>query len=113
VNTIRLLADLALTSTLIVGCSGGSAAASQTPTPAVSSTTSPTAKKGCTAIEPFADLKGCDFTGADLLDIHLNGANLTGANLIGALLQGAVVSGANFSDSILTGALMPDGTVHP
>ena len=103
-NTSRLLVALALTSALIVGCSGGSAIASMSPTPAGSST----ATKDCTNIGAFADLQGCDFSGANLqlaflLNADLRGANLRGARLIYADLSGADLSGADLSFADLTG----------
>jgi uncharacterized protein YjbI with pentapeptide repeats len=84
------------------------------------------------------NLYGTDLTGADLEGIHLEGANLTetdlyGANLYGANLEGANLEGANLlgaylygadlKDTIvtpeqlaqarsLTGATMPDGSIH-
>jgi uncharacterized protein YjbI with pentapeptide repeats len=85
-----------------------------------------------------ADLTGADLTGANLTGANLIGANLTGANLIGANLTGAVLTRANLTranltgayrlepdwitkvllteadleGAILTGATMPDGSIH-
>ena len=103
-STGRPLAALALTSALMVGCSGGIATASLMPSPAGSSTIT----KDCTNIAPFADLQGCDFSGADLqlaflLSADLRGANLRGARLIAADLSGANLSGADLSFADLTG----------
>jgi curved DNA-binding protein CbpA len=75
-----------------------------------------------------ANLANANLFRANLLQANLRNANLQGANLIGADLSGADLSGANlqgskmgFSDrimvkltgAILTGVIMPDGSVHP
>jgi uncharacterized protein YjbI with pentapeptide repeats len=75
------------------------------------------------------DLSGRNLAGTDLSRLDLHGANLSGANLSGAILEGANLGGATlrFADLsraivsqqqlnqayLLTGATMPDGTVHP
>jgi uncharacterized protein YjbI with pentapeptide repeats len=70
-----------------------------------------------------ADLHGADLHGADLQWASLTGANLqwaslTGANLTRADLQGAILDGANVTPEqlaqarSLTGATMPDGSIH-
>lgn len=75
-----------------------------------------------------ANLQGANLKGANLLQANLRGANLQEANLIGADLSGSDLSGANlngakvgFSNKImvkitavkLTGATLPDGSIHP
>jgi uncharacterized protein YjbI with pentapeptide repeats len=75
-----------------------------------------------------ANLKGANLKGANLLQANLRKANLQEANLIGADLSGSDLSGANlsgakvgFNNKImvkltavkLTGAILPDGSVHP
>jgi len=75
-----------------------------------------------------ADLKGAYLIGANLTGANLTGANLTGANLTGANLTRANLTGAyrlepdwitevllteaDLEGAILTGAIMPDGSVH-
>jgi len=64
-----------------------------------------------------ANLKEADLQRSDLAAAHLEGANLTGANLTGANLRGANLTGAVcdrtcFIDANLTGATLPDGTIH-
>ena len=82
-----------------------------------------------------ANLSGADLRGANLSYATLSHVNLSGANLVGADLHGsdlhnvdlsrADLSGANLKDAFdlggtnftqarsLSGAIMPDGTVHP
>ena len=75
-----------------------------------------------------ANLQGANLKGANLLQANLKGANLKDANLIGADLSGSDLSGANlqgakvgFHNKImvkitavkLTGATLPDGSIHP
>ena len=75
-----------------------------------------------------ANLQGANLKGANLLQANLRGANLKEANLIGADLSGSDLSGADFTgakvgfnDKImvkltavkLTGATLPDGSIHP
>ncbi len=74
-----------------------------------------------------ANLQGANLKGANLLQANLRKANLQGANLIGADLSGADLSGADltgakvgFNNKImvkltavkLTGAILPDGSIH-
>lgn len=70
-----------------------------------------------------ADLSGANLTGADLGWTKLEGADLTGADLSGASLRQSGLSRANLRGATvtteqlgeafaLTGAVMPDGTVH-
>lgn len=75
-----------------------------------------------------ANLQGANLKGANLLQANLRRANLQEANLIGADLSGSDLSGANLSGAKvgvnnkimvkltavkLTGAILPDGSVHP
>ena len=71
----------------------------------------------------LANLTGADLKGADLTGAYLTGANLTGANLTGANLTGAyrlepdcitkvLLTEADLERAILTGAIMPDGSIH-
>ena len=75
-----------------------------------------------------ANLEGANLKGANLLQANLRGANLREANLIGADLSGSDLSGADltgakvgFQNKImvkitavkLTGATLPDGSIHP
>ena len=75
-----------------------------------------------------ANLQGANLKGANLLQANLKGANLRDANLIGADLSGSDLSGADlsgakvgFNNKImvkitavkLTGATLPDGSIHP
>ena len=75
-----------------------------------------------------ANLQGANLKGANLLQANLKGANLKGANLIGADLSGSDLSGADLSGAKvgfnkkimvkltaikLTGAILPDGSIHP
>ncbi|MBW4470726.1 MAG: pentapeptide repeat-containing protein [Stenomitos rutilans HA7619-LM2] len=74
-----------------------------------------------------ANLTSANLFRANLLQADLRQANLQGANLIGADLSGADLSGADlrgakigfaekimvkFTGAILTGMIMPDGSVH-
>ena len=56
--------------------------------------------KGYT-IEPKADFRGADLSGANFFLADLSGANLTGANLKHVSLNGANVTGANFTGANL------------
>ena len=75
-----------------------------------------------------ANLQGANLKGANLLQANLRHADLREANLIGADLSGSDLSGANlagakvgFGNKImvkitavkLTGATLPDGSIHP
>jgi curved DNA-binding protein CbpA len=75
-----------------------------------------------------ANLQGANLKGANLLQANLRKANLREANLIGADLSGSDLSGADLSGAKvgfnnkvmvkltavkLTGAILPDGSVHP
>ena len=60
-----------------------------------------------------ANLSYGNFSGANLTSADLRGANLQGTNLEKANLKGANLSGAvNLETATLTGAIMPDGTIH-
>jgi len=74
-----------------------------------------------------ANLASANLFRANLLQADLRHANLQGANLIGADLSGADLSGADlrgakvgfaerimvkFTGAILTGMIMPDGSIH-
>jgi uncharacterized protein YjbI with pentapeptide repeats len=73
------------------------------------------------------DLSDLDLSGLDLTDLDLSNSNLSrsvlvGSNLSGANLTGADLGGADLFEvnivnaildrAILTGARMPDGTIH-
>ncbi|MFY7797407.1 MAG: pentapeptide repeat-containing protein [Dolichospermum sp.] len=76
----------------------------------------------------LANLTGADLTGADLKGAYLKLANLTGADLTEAYLTEAYLTGAyrlktdlitkvllteaDLEGAILTGARMPDGSIH-
>ena len=75
-----------------------------------------------------ANLQGANLKGANLLQANLRNADLRDVNLIGADLSGSDLSGANlsgakvgFNNKImvkitavkLTGATLPDGSIHP
>lgn len=75
-----------------------------------------------------ANLQGANLKGANLLQANLRNADLRDTNLIGADLSGSDLSGANlsgakvgFNNKImvkitavkLTGATLPDGSIHP
>lgn len=77
-----------------------------------------------------SDLRGSNFSYAELINANLSGVNLAGADLHASdlhnvILTGANLTGANLKDSegltsaqlatakTLSGATMPDGTVHP
>lgn len=71
-----------------------------------------------------ASLRGSDFRGANLTRAIFWDADLERANLEGAILEGAILEGASLKDAIvtpeqlaqaasLTGAIMPDGSIHP
>ena len=74
-----------------------------------------------------ANLQGANLFRANLLQANLSNANLKNVNLVGADLSGADLRGANLSGATLgygkrimvkmtgawlTGAVMPDGTLH-
>lgn len=64
-----------------------------------------------------ANLAGAKLVRAELFKANLSGANLSGANLRGANLKGANLKGADLShaslyEAVLTGTVMPNGTVH-
>ena len=138
-NTSRLLVALALSSALIVGCSGSSATVSPAPTPTPTPKPTPACAEigdrvylysrpqvnlqGCDfANRQFgrmsdwgeADLRGADFSGAVLLYADFSFADLTSANFSGAFLEGANftnanVRGANFDGAVLQ-CILEDGT---
>ncbi|MBD1885326.1 pentapeptide repeat-containing protein [Microcoleus vaginatus] len=60
-----------------------------------------------------ANLRYGNFTGANLTSADLRGADLDNTNLEKANLKGANLSGVvNLEKAKLTGAIMPDGTIH-
>ena len=59
-----------------------------------------------------ADLSKADLSQANLTKADLYIANLRGAKLNGADLTGADLTGADLTRTILTGATMPDGSIH-
>jgi uncharacterized protein YjbI with pentapeptide repeats len=62
----------------------------------------------------FADLNNCDLDGAILTNASLDHVDLRNTSLRNANLKGANLTGALFnSDTILTGAIMPNGSKHP
>jgi uncharacterized protein YjbI with pentapeptide repeats len=68
---------------------------------------------GCRTIEPqpYADLSGCDLSGADFTGVNLSYADLTGANLSNANLSSAVLLGVTAMDADLSGAILWDTTL--
>ncbi|WP_377476914.1 MAG: pentapeptide repeat-containing protein [Microcoleus anatoxicus] len=58
------------------------------------------------------NLSQANLTSADLRGANLMMANLEKANLKEAKLAGANLTGANLETAKLTGAIMPDGTIH-
>ena len=52
-------------------------------------------------LKALNECKGCDLSGADLIEDDLRGAKLRGANLSSAYLNGADLSGANLSGADL------------
>ena len=60
-----------------------------------------------------ADLKFADIQQVDLSRVNLTGADLSNADLSYANLRQAVLVGAKLDGAILTGATMPDGSIHP
>jgi uncharacterized protein YjbI with pentapeptide repeats len=60
-----------------------------------------------------ADLKFAEFQQADLRRANLTGADLSNADLSYANLGKAIVTNAKLETTILTGATMPDGSIHP
>jgi hypothetical protein len=132
-NTSRLLLALALTSTLIVACTGGNATASLTPTPIPTPTLKPTPTcgeigdrvslyprpqvnlQGCDfSNRQFdrmsdwgeADLRGADFSGARLHYADFSFVNLTSVNFSGAYLEGADFTNANVRGANFEGAVL-------
>ncbi len=55
-----------------------------------------------TTLDP--DLRGFDFTGANLSGVNFTGMNLSGVDFTGADLSGAIFDGANLRGAILNGA---------
>jgi hypothetical protein len=53
-----------------------------------------------------------DLSGADLSRSDLRGSSFVGSDLTGADLTGALIDGVNLQLAKLTGAKMPDGTIH-
>jgi uncharacterized protein YjbI with pentapeptide repeats len=68
------------------------------------------------AIEPGVDLSCSSLPHANLSGADLSGANLSGANLTDANLERADLTGANgagaWGYANLTGATLPDGSIH-
>ncbi|MEG4112192.1 MULTISPECIES: pentapeptide repeat-containing protein [unclassified Microcoleus] len=59
-----------------------------------------------------ANLNVADLSGANLKNAQTYGANFSGANLEKANMKGANMGRANLDMATLTGAIMPDGTIH-
>jgi uncharacterized protein YjbI with pentapeptide repeats len=83
----------------------------------------PTTAQNCAYLGEYANLQGCDLTGAtlsnmllydadfegtELTDADLDGANLAAADLSGAILTGANLSNTFFNMSVLTGESFAD-----
>jgi hypothetical protein len=123
-NTSRLLVALALTSTLIVGCSGGHAIASPTPMPTPTPTPQPI--PACAEVSdrvsllprPQMNLRGCDFSNrqfdrmSDWGEADLSGADFTGARLHYADFSFANLTSVNFSGAYLEGADFTNANVR-
>ena len=60
-----------------------------------------------------AELNNADLRGADLRGAKFHFTGFYGADLRGANLQYTNLDGINLSHTKLTGAIMPDGSVHP
>jgi uncharacterized protein YjbI with pentapeptide repeats len=60
-----------------------------------------------------ADLKFAEVQQVDLTRANLTGADLSNADLSYANLHKAILTGAKLEGTILTGATMPDGSIHP
>jgi len=70
----------------------------------------------------YADLGGADLPGAIFVAANMTGASLTCVDFRGAIVRGANMSGVNFTytdlsytdltQANLSGAKMPDGTIH-
>ena len=60
-----------------------------------------------------ADLKFAEIQQVDLTRVNLTGADLSNADLSYANLRQAILVGAKMDGAILTGATMPDGSIHP
>jgi uncharacterized protein YjbI with pentapeptide repeats len=55
-------------------------------------------------VQPFADLRGVDLSGADLILVDLRGVDLSGADLSDANLSGACLRGADLREACLDDA---------
>lgn len=60
-----------------------------------------------------ADLKFAEVQQVDLTRANLTGADLSNADLSYTNLSKAILVGANLTSTNLTGATMPDGSIHP
>jgi uncharacterized protein YjbI with pentapeptide repeats len=60
-----------------------------------------------------ADLKFARFQQVDLRNANLTGADLSNADLSYTNLQKAILVGVKLEGTILTGAIMPNGSIHP
>jgi uncharacterized protein YjbI with pentapeptide repeats len=60
-----------------------------------------------------ADLKFAEFQQVDLRSANLTGADLSNADLSHSNLQKAILNNAKLDGTNLTGATMPDGSIHP
>ena len=60
-----------------------------------------------------ADLKFAEVQQVDLTSANLKGADLSNADFSYTNLHKAILDGANLTGTNLTGATMPDGSVHP
>jgi uncharacterized protein YjbI with pentapeptide repeats len=65
------------------------------------------------AILTNADLKFAEFQQVDLRNANLTGADLSNADLSYSNLSKAILTNAKLDGTTLTGATMPDGSVHP
>ena len=67
----------------------------------------------------YLDLRGTNLSGGDLREANLafcdlRGVDFSGADLTGANLQGALLSGDQLDRArSISGAIMPDGSLHP
>ena len=63
----------------------------------------PTTAQDCTYVGTYANLQGCDLSGANLSSQDLDSADLEGTNLTDANLNGANLAVADLTDAVLNG----------
>jgi uncharacterized protein YjbI with pentapeptide repeats len=104
VHTTCVLPKLANATTYSVSVRASNAVGLGRASPGVPAT--PSSAQNCSFFGPYADLQGCNFSGADLVGLPLSGADLAGADLAGADLSDADLAGADLAGADIGGGTL-------